>query len=163
MIRRIHVVGRKNHGKTTFIVELIREFTRLGLRVGSIKHSSHVHDLDVPGKDSYRHRQAGAQPSVIVTPGMIGLTLGREPGDDPYERLAPLLAGCDLVVIEGDLDRPGVKIEVWRASAGGECLAKAYPEIIAVVSDDEADAPVPIWPRSDVAGAARRILAAIEA
>ena len=48
-MNRIHIIGRKNHGKTTLIVELIEEFTRLGLSVGAIKHTSHSHELDVPG------------------------------------------------------------------------------------------------------------------
>jgi molybdopterin-guanine dinucleotide biosynthesis protein B len=159
MMRRVHVVGRKNHGKTTLVVELIAECTRRGLRVGSVKHSSHVHELDKPGKDSYRHREAGANPSAIVTQDMIGVTLRRVPGDDHYAQLAPFMADCDLVIIEGDYEHPGPKIEVWRASVGGACLATSNPEIVAVVSDDPVDAPVPVWPRSDVAEVARRILA----
>jgi len=70
-VRRIHIVGRKNHGKTTLMVDLIEEFTRRGLRVGSMKHSIHVHELDQPGKDSYRHRHAGADPSAVVTRDMV--------------------------------------------------------------------------------------------
>lgn len=162
MIRRIHVVGRKNHGKTTLVVELIAEFTRQGLRVGSIKHSSHVHELDKPGKDSYRHREAGANPSAIITQDMIGITIRREPADDHYAVLAPVMADCDLVIIEGDFDHPGPKIEVWRASVGGTCLANKNAEIIAVVSDDLPDTSVPVWSRKDIAEVTRHILAAIE-
>ena len=57
-MNRIHIVGRKNHGKTTLIVEVLAEFHRRGIRVGAIKHSAHRRELDPPGKDSYRHREA---------------------------------------------------------------------------------------------------------
>ena len=61
---RIHVVGRRNHGKTTLLVELVEELCRRGLRVGTLKHSSHTHELDTPGKDSHRHRLAGLNAAV---------------------------------------------------------------------------------------------------
>ncbi|MDC0936360.1 molybdopterin-guanine dinucleotide biosynthesis protein MobB, partial [Pirellulales bacterium] len=60
VVPRVHIVGRKNHGKTTLIVELIGELRGRGLRVAAIKHTSHAHDLDTPGKDSHRHGEAGA-------------------------------------------------------------------------------------------------------
>ena len=63
-MHRLHIIGGKNHGKTTLIVELVQELTKRNLRVGTIKHTHHRHELDVPGKDSYRHRLAGAE--VVV-------------------------------------------------------------------------------------------------
>ena len=59
-MKRVHVIGGKNHGKTTLIMDLIRELTARGLQVGTIKHTHHKHELDIPGKDSYRHRESGA-------------------------------------------------------------------------------------------------------
>lgn len=158
-MNRLHVVGRKNHGKTTLLVALIEECVRRGVRVGTIKHSAHVHPLDVPGKDSYRQREAGAEPSALVTHEGIGVFLRREPGADVYQRLEPLFAGVDLLLVEGDVQHPGPKIEVWRASVGGSCLAPDYPSILAVVSDDPVEAPVPVWLRRDVAALTDRVLA----
>ena len=70
--------------------------------------------LDTPGKDSFRHRQAGAAPSVVVTRDLVGVYLPRTAETDFYDRLAPLFSNCELVLIEGHLDGPGIKIEVWR-------------------------------------------------
>ncbi len=154
----LHVVGRKNHGKTTLIVELVQEFCRRGIRVGTIKHSRHAHELDTPGKDSYRHRQAGGQPAAIVTPDSIGVFLPRQ-GESMYQRLEPLFIDCQIVIVEGNINAPGVKIEVWREAMGCACLAAERGDITAVVSDDRPDVSVPVWSRSDVACLADRATA----
>ena len=157
-MRRIHVVGRKNHGKTTLIIELIQEFARRGLRVGTVKHSSHAHELDVPGKDSFRQRQAGANPAAIVTDGLIGLYTTNEREGFLYAQLAPMFVDCDLVLVEGHLNCPGPKIEVWREEVGRECLALNGHDIAAVVTDDLPKVSVPLWARHDVARLAQHIL-----
>ncbi len=148
-MNRIHVVGRKNHGKTTLIVDLVQEFCRRGICVGTIKHSPHVHELDHPGKDSHRHRTAGAQPAAIITADSIGVFMSRD-GRSEYERLAPLFADCTLVLIEGDIDAAGPKIEVWRAARGTRCLVSERSDLAAVVSDDQPEVSVPVWPRHDL-------------
>lgn len=158
-MRLLHIVGRKNHGKTTLMSDLIEEFSRRGLRVGSIKHSSHSHELDQPGKDSFRHRKAGANPAAVVTTDLFGVYRAREANDDFYSRMEPLFADCDLVLVEGHLEHPGPKIEVWRASPGGNCLAAEVAEIIAIVSDDAPAAGIPVWPRCRVPLIAEKILA----
>ena len=157
-MKLIHIVGRQNHGKTTLIVELVEEFARRGIAVGTIKHSSHAHELDTPGKDSYRHRRAGAAPAAVITPEMLGLWLPRRAGDDLYAAAAPMFAACRLVLVEGGIDAAGMAIEVWRQAVGGPCLAAAHGTIQAVVSDDAVDPGVPVWPRNDVAGLAQRLL-----
>ena len=134
-MRRIHIVGRKNHGKTTLVVDLIKEFCDRGIRAGSIKHSSHRHELDLPGKDSFRHREAGADPAAIVSKGLIAVFAPRQPDADCYARLAPMFADCEVVLVEGDLERAGPKIEVWRSDVGTPCLALERRDILAVVSD----------------------------
>lgn len=149
-MRRIHIVGRRNHGKTTLIVELIGELRRRGLRVGTVKHSCHRHDLDSPGKDSYRHRQAGGQPAAIVTQDLVGVFLPR-PSTCVYARLQPLFADCQLVVVEGDIESRAVKVEVWRAAVGGTPLAAERTDIAAVVSDDPLAIDLPVCPRGDPA------------
>ena len=155
----IHVVGRQNHGKTTLLVELLEELSRRGIRAGTIKHTSHVHELDTPGKDSFRHRQAGANPVAIVSKDLIGVYLPRDPSDDFYDSLAGMFTGCDLVLVEGHLDGPGTKIEVWREAIGGVPLAAERNDIMAVVSDDPVSLDVPVWPRSNVAALAEHVLA----
>lgn len=148
--RWLHVVGRKNHGKTTLVLELIEALTTRGLRVGSVKHTSHAHDLDTPGKDSHRHRLAGAAPAAMVTAHVTGVFLpGLDPAH-PYETLAPMYARCDVVLVEGHLDGPGPKVEVWRADAGTAPLAATRDDIHATISDDSPEVPVPIWPRRDL-------------
>jgi molybdopterin-guanine dinucleotide biosynthesis protein B len=157
-MKLIHVVGRQNHGKTTLIVDLVEEYTRRGIAVGTIKHSSHAHELDAPGKDSYRHRRAGAAPAAVITPEMLGVWLPRRAGDDPYAALAPMFSACRLVLVEGHIDAAGPTIEVWRQAVGGPCLAATYGNIHAVVTDDAAEPGLRVWPRNDVPGLARRLL-----
>jgi molybdopterin-guanine dinucleotide biosynthesis protein B len=154
----LHIVGLKGHGKTTLTVELVRELRRRGISVGTVKHSGHAHDLDRPGKDSYRHFEAGGEPAAFVTPFGVSVRLDREDGVDPIERIAPLYAGTDLVLVEGYIDRPGPKIEVWRKEKGQAPLTGREPEILAVITDDEVEVEVPVWPRSDVGAAVDRIL-----
>jgi molybdopterin-guanine dinucleotide biosynthesis protein B len=157
-MKLLHIVGRQNHGKTTLIVDLVEEYARRGIAVGTIKHSSHAHELDTPGKDSYRHRQAGAAPAAVVTPELLGVWLPRRAGMDPYAVVGPMFSACRLVLVEGHLDAAGLAIEVWREAVGGPCLAATHGNIHAVISDDAADVGVPVWPRSDIPGLARRLL-----
>lgn len=148
-MKRIHIVGRQNHGKTTLVVELVRAMTARGLRVGTIKHSSHHHEIDTPGKDSYRHREAGGSPASIVTPDLATVFLPRTPGDDAHRRILALYGACDLVLIEGGIELPGPKVEVWREEVGGALLANERSDVIAVVSDGRPDVKVPIWPLAE--------------
>lgn len=141
------------------MVELIEEFTRRGVRIGSIKYSAHVHEPDQPGKDSYRHRRAGANPAAFVTRDVVGVFLRRDAGTDIYAQVAPLFADCEFVLVEGDFQHPGLKIEVWRATIDGSCLAAEHAGMAAVVTDDQPKVAVPIWSRHDVPGVADRILA----
>lgn len=157
----LHVVGRQNNGKTTLICELVAEFARRGYRVGTIKHSAHDHEFDRPGKDSYRHRQAGARPAGVISAGQLAVYLPRLPEEDPIASLAPIFAACDLVLVEGFIDRAGPKIEVWRREIGKPLLADERPGIVAVVSDDAPETAVPVWPRADVGALASRVLATL--
>jgi molybdopterin-guanine dinucleotide biosynthesis protein B len=160
-MNRIHIVGRKNHGKTTLIVELLEEFRRRGVSVGSVKHSAHRHELDPPGKDSYRHRAAGANPAAIVSRNLVGVFVRRDEITDCYAVIGPLFSGCKLVLVEGDIDARAPKIEVWRACRGTPCLATERDDILAVVSDDSPPVSLPVWPRGDIAHLADRLLAGL--
>ena len=160
MPARIHIIGRKNSGKTTLVCDLLSEFAKRGLKVGALKHTHHHHQLDTPGKDSYRHREAGAAVAGILAPGMNAVfwpSAGNEPDEARYARLLELYQDCSLVLVEGDSQTAAPKIEMWRAAVGSEPLAASAADILAVVSDDPVPAPCPVWPRSHVPDLADRL------
>jgi len=157
-VRVLHVVGRQGNGKTALICDLVGELERRGLRVGTIKHSTHDHELDREGKDSYRHRVAGASPVAVVAARQIAAYIPRVQSEDPLARLEPLFADCDLVLVEGFIEREGRKIEVWRREIGKPLLANERSDILAVVSDGGPEVAQPVWPRSDVTRLASEVL-----
>ena len=161
-MKLIHIVGRQNHGKTSLIVDLVEEFVRRGIAVGTIKHSGHAHELDTPGKDSYRHRQAGAAPAAAIASEMIGVWIPRPAAADPYAILAPMFSACRLILVEGHVDSPGVKIEVWREAVGGAFLAETERDIQAIITDDAIETRLPVWPRQDIPRLARNLLNLVE-
>ena len=153
-MKRVHIIGGKNQGKTTLVVDLISYFLSLDMRIGSIKHTHHAHELDVPGKDSHRHRLAGAEAVGILSGRMNALfwspSQQQEDDQSKYDDFAPSMEHCDLVVVEGDQQAAGLKIEVWRAACQEPPLAQHHPSIAAVVSDDEPAVNVPVFPRHDL-------------
>lgn len=152
-MRKIHIVGRRNSGKTTLIRELIPYFASLGMRVGTIKHTHHHHELDTPGKDSCLHRQAGAAVVGIISRGMQAVFIPHPPSQevfDPYAEMSPSFENCDLVLVEGDWEAQAIKVEVWRAGSHSLPVAIERSDIAAVVSDDPLACDLPCWPRSDV-------------
>ena len=160
-MKRLHIIGGKNHGKTTLVVELIEEFTRRGITVGTIKHTHHQHELDVPGKDSHRHRLAGAAAVGILTPSMIAtfLPAGQNASEgDRYSMLAPMFERCQLVIVEGDVQTLAPKIEVWRSELKTLPLASHDKSVLAIVTDDPFRTAARILPRADVSGVAEWIL-----
>lgn len=114
-MKRLHIVGGKKQGKTALMERLVRELTGRGMRVGTIKHTSHAHDIDTPGTDSYRHRAAGASPSAFMTPGGVAVFL---PGGQSYEDLAPLFLDCDIVLVEGDRETDAPKVDASEDVSG---------------------------------------------
>ena len=158
---RVHIIGRKNSGKTTLIVDVVQELSGRGLKVGTIKHTHHHHELDTPGKDSCLHRQVGATLVGILSPGMDAVFRPRRPGsqsDDRYATFEPLFSDCDVVLVEGDSQTTGIKIEVWREVSGERPLADDDNSIVAVVTDDALESTSALWPRADVPAIAGRIL-----
>ncbi len=159
-MKRIHIVGKKNSGKTTLIAELVRHYTNLGHRVGTIKHTHHRHELDTPGKDSHQHREAGAAVVGILSPGLTAAFWQPSPEDesrDPYDELERLFEPCDFVLVEGHYQIAGPKVEVWQAGVSEEPLASQDPTVLAVITDDPVRVSVPVWSRSDVPVLVRRI------
>ena len=136
--------GWSGSGKTTLIEKLIPLFATRGLRISLIKHAHHSFDVDHPGKDSYRHRHAGAN-EVLVTSSrrwvlMHELRGGKEP---PFEEQVKRLSPCDLLIVEGFKYAPIPKLEVWRAVTGEPLLHPNDPHIVAVASDEKVETRLP--------------------
>jgi molybdopterin-guanine dinucleotide biosynthesis protein B len=155
--------GWSGSGKTTLIEQLIPRFVKRGLRVSLIKHAHHTFDVDQPGKDSYRHRHAGAT-EVLVTSSrrwvlMHELRGAHEPAfDEQIRHLAP----CDLLLVEGFKHAPIPKLEVWRAATGEGLLHPNDPHIVAVASDEKVDTKLPLLDLNDVDGIAQFIVTKLE-
>jgi molybdopterin-guanine dinucleotide biosynthesis protein B len=163
-MKRVHIIGGKNHGKTTLVGELIAEFRSRGLRVGSIKHTHHHHELDTPGKDSHQHRKSGAEVAGILSPSMNAVFwwddhAEREANsphrsEQRYASSASAFSHCDLVPVEGDTRTGALKLEVWRASLDMPPLAEQISDVRALVTDGPTASHLPILPRSKVGVAA---------
>ena len=143
--------GWSGSGKTTLIEQLIPRFVQRGLRVSLIKHAHHTFDVDQPGKDSYRHRQAGAA-EILVTSSrrwvlMHELRGAHEPSfEDQVKRILP----CDLLLVEGFKHAPIPKLEVWRKETGEPLLHPNDPHIVAVASDARIETKLPLLNLNDV-------------
>lgn len=130
------IVGWSGSGKTTLIERLLPRLAQDGLKVSVIKQSHHDIDLDRPGKDSWRHRQAGAHEVLLSTPyrWMLMHELRGAPEPD-LDTLLARLSPCDLVLVEGYKRVHVPKLEVWRSALGKPCLYPDDPHIKAVASD----------------------------
>lgn len=133
------IVGWKNSGKTTLVESLVREMTARGMCVSTVKHAHHAFDIDVPGKDSYRHREAGAH-EVIVASGQRWALMHelRQAPEPPLDELLAKLAPCDLVLVEGFKQGTHPKIEVARFKSKEGLIADQDDAVMAVATDDEA-------------------------
>lgn len=131
------ISGWKNSGKTGLTVRLVEEFTRRGYAVSTIKHAHHEFDIDKPGADSFRHRQAGAQEVTIVSGARFAIMHELRGGPEPtLAEILPRLAPCDLLLIEGYKREAIPKIEVRRLEASQQTpLADQDPYIRAIAAD----------------------------
>ena len=142
--------GWSGSGKTTLIEKLIPRLAARGLRVSLIKHAHHTFDVDQPGKDSYRHRHAGAS-EILVTSSrrwvlMHELRGSPEPSfDEQITHLSP----CDLLFVEGFKFAPIPKLEVWRAETGEPLLHPKDSHIVAVASDAKVETKLPLLNLND--------------
>lgn len=147
----IGIVGWKNSGKTGLVERLVGALVARGLRVATVKHAHHNFDLDQPGRDSFRHRAAGASQVALVSDQRWALMT--ELHGDPEPTLKAMLARLDpvdLVVVEGFKAADIPKIEAHRRAVGQSLLAREDRRIVAVASDGNVDAPVPVVALDDV-------------
>jgi len=151
--------GWSGSGKTTLIEKLIPRFVEHGLRVALVKHAHHSFDVDHPGKDSYRHRVAGAS-EILVTSSrrwvlMHELRGAQEPS---FEEQLKLISPCDLLLVEGFKFAPIPKLEVWRKETGEALLHPNDPHIVALATDANVETRLPRLELNDDAAIALFIL-----
>jgi len=147
----IHIVGHAGCGKTTLIVDLIKALIKKEISVGTMKHSAHIHELDKPGKDSFRHRTAGAVPVTMVTEQMSAVYLPKNADTSPEQLLKTYYSSVDVVLIEGWISGPFQKIEVWRKVMEKPPLFPSIENVKAFVSDDSMEkTSLPVFPRSKI-------------
>jgi molybdopterin-guanine dinucleotide biosynthesis protein B len=163
----MHVIafcGYSGSGKTTLVEQLIVRLRLAGERVSVVKHAHHDFDIDHEGKDSWRHRQAGAFEVVIASDRRLAkmreFPSRKAPG---VEQLIAELSECDWVLVEGFKSATLPKIEVWRPQTGNPVRYPDDPYVIAVATDDAASLPVstrlPVLDLNDADAVARFILA----
>ena len=134
MIPVISFVGKSNAGKTTLIEKLIPIFSMRGISVGTIKHHMHDFDMDVPGKDSFRHQKAGAVQTVISSPGKIAF-VGRSKYDHKIDELLKFFDAADIIITDGYKGEEKPKIEVFRPSHYNIPITPENSGLIAYATD----------------------------
>lgn len=155
------IAGWSNSGKTTLIAALVPVLIARGIAVSTIKHAGHGFDLDQPGKDSYRHRDAGATEVLITSPERWALIHElRDAPEPPLPELLARMEPVDLVLIEGFKRAPHAKLEVWRPDNGKTPLFPDDPHIVAIACETPpAACTLPILPLADVEAIADFIVA----
>ena len=149
----VSVVGRSGVGKTVFLETLIRELKSRGFRIGTIKHHPHEFEIDQPGKDSWRHAQAGSDTVVISSVRKVAVVKRLDQEMDLEEIVEAYLNDVQLVITEGYKSAPKQKIEVSRREEGRE-LVSPPEDLIAIVADQSFDLNVPQYALNDVSGIA---------
>ncbi len=137
--------GYSGSGKTTLVEQVIPALKLRGLRVSVVKHAHHKFDIDHPGKDTYRHREAGAFEVVVASDRRMALMREYERETPPkvHHLLAQLWDGVDWVLVEGFKQSDLLKVEVWRAEAGQPIQYVDNEFIVAIATDDPASLPAP--------------------
>jgi molybdopterin-guanine dinucleotide biosynthesis protein MobB len=149
-MRLYGVTGWKNAGKTGLMERLVAEITARGFSVSTVKHAHHRFDVDHPGKDSHRHRVAGATEVLLASRNRFALMHElREAEEPPLEVLLQRLALVDLVLVEGYKRDRHPKIEAFRAETGNALIAPDDPTIRAVASDVPLDLDRPVFDLDD--------------
>lgn len=142
MIPAVAFIGHHDSGKTRVVVAVIQRLVELGYRVGTVKHSPDLSEIDVPGTDSAQHREAGAARTLLRGDATSALFFEHGEADDLARDLDPLFLGCDVVLIEGYKHGPWPKIEVFRRGRDlrREPLAGEI-DVLAVVTDEHVALP----------------------
>lgn len=144
----ISIVGKSESGKTTLIEKIIPELKKRGYKIGTIKHAYHGFEIDQKGKDSWRHKKAGADMTLVASPGKIAIVK-----DENSEFLASLekyFNDMDLVIVEGYKKESKPKIEIFRSTRHKKPLCQGDDNLIAFVTDIDVDMKVPKFGLEDI-------------
>lgn len=161
-MKTIGFLGYSNTGKTTLIEKLVPLFAARGLRVAAIKHAHHGFDMDRPGKDSFRYREAGASQVLIATAQRWAL-LTETPRPASLDELLTQLAPCDLVIVEGFRSEGSFpRIEVRRTTNTEPPLFPDDPNVIAVAADHRVETRLPVLDLNDAAKIAEFVVNQLE-
>ncbi|MGI6684066.1 MAG: molybdopterin-guanine dinucleotide biosynthesis protein B [Bacillota bacterium] len=148
-------VGKSNSGKTTLLEKVIRELKKRGLRIAVIKHHTHEFEIDHPGKDTWRHGQAGADIVAISSPSKVAFIERRET-ELTLDEVISRISHVDIIITEGYKKENKPKIEVFRSAAHRELLSQPE-ELIAIASDIKWEIGVPCYHIDDFQGIATEI------
>ncbi len=148
----LSIIGKSGSGKTTLIEKLIPELKKRGYRIGTIKHAHHGFAIDMHGKDSARHKAAGADAVMVASPE--GFVMVKNSSEPPLDELTAHLRDLDLIITEGYKHQEKPKIEVCRRATQKTPLAPELQNIIAFVSDMSFDLPIPMFGLEHIAGIA---------
>jgi molybdopterin-guanine dinucleotide biosynthesis protein MobB len=156
------VTGWKNAGKTGLMERLVAEITGRGFSVSTVKHAHHTFDVDHPGKDSHRHRIAGASEVLLASRNRVALMQELRGDEEPsLEALLTKLSPVDLVLIEGYKRDRHPKVEAFRAETGNDLIAPGDSTIRAIASDTPMDSDRPVFDLNDTNAIADFILAEV--
>ena len=150
-MKAIGLAGWSGAGKTTLLARLIPYFVGQGLRVSAIKHAHHGFDVDVPGKDSYVHRQSGAEEVLVSSARRWALMHELRGASEPRLReLIAKMSPVDLVIVEGFKSEPHRKIEVYRKANGKAPLFPDDPAIAGIATDATIETMLPVAHLDDI-------------
>jgi molybdopterin-guanine dinucleotide biosynthesis protein B len=163
-VKLLGIAGFKNAGKTTLTERLVRELTQRGYRISTVKHAHHGFDIDQEGRDSWRHRQAGASEVAVVSMRRWALVHElRQEAEPQLKEVVAKMAPCDLILTEGYKGESHPKIEVRNLALNHPELAGHDPTVIAIVCNGALkEAPVPVFDREDVKAIADFIVERLE-
>ncbi|MFC1669625.1 molybdopterin-guanine dinucleotide biosynthesis protein B [Spirochaetota bacterium] len=146
----VSFVGKSDSGKTTLIEKVLPVLTGRGYHIGTIKHDAHSFDVDHEGKDSWRHREAGAKAVAISSPAKLFITIKHDRESTIYDIQKYLANTCDLIITEGFKREKAPKIEINRTARSNELICTPEADsLIAVASDQHFDLTVPIFDIND--------------
>jgi molybdopterin-guanine dinucleotide biosynthesis protein B len=163
-LKLLGIVGFKNAGKTTLTERLVNELTARSYRISTVKHAHHAFDIDQEGRDSWRHRQAGASEVAIVSANRWALVHELRGVPEPgLHEIVGKLAPCDLVLTEGYKWEKHPKIEVRNVALAHPELAGKDPTVIAIAANGVIEnSPVPVFDRENVKSIADFIVVRME-
>jgi molybdopterin-guanine dinucleotide biosynthesis adapter protein len=138
------IAGWSNSGKTTLVEKLLPLLKKKNLKVGTVKHHHTALEIDKEGKDSYRHRKAGADRTIISSPDNVAMMMDMD-HDPMLDELLPLMQGMDLVVVEGYKRERRPKVEIFRSAVHETPRFIHDPDLIAIASDTKLDLKAPVF------------------